>query len=85
MRPSGFGSTWKPFHMVELELVYLGITIISGVINSNGKTLNNFSEWKLWETDIRGNYAKSTGLRLDSAEDRVERRQRYKLAPVSKV
>ena len=82
LKISSYGRAW-PW---QLDL---GISITAGVINSNGKTLKNLRNENYGRPIFRATMyrfmAISTGLRLDSAEVRVERRQRYKLAPVRKV
>ena len=73
--------------MVELELAYLGIPIIAGVINSNSKTLQNLRNENYGRPIFRATMyrfvAVSIFIRLDSAE--VKRQQYYKLAPVRKL
>lgn len=85
-----FGVNWKSLCQIELE-AYLGLTLLAGVYKSHGENLE-----QLWnEKDGRPIFRAtmplqrfksiSRCLRFDNDDDREQRKQRDKLAPIRNI
>lgn len=82
-----YGSGWQNIDIIELD-AYFGLQIMAGVLKSHGESLTSLWEEKHGRPIFRATMSLkrfshiSRCLRFDKSEDREERRQRDKLAPI---